>query len=161
MFTKTVCSLLVLASAAQGFKFTGPEGDSLDVTKNITITWKQENKTTEKQLDLFWYTKPTDLLTLSFMIDSDVNITKGEYIWSPSNNTRKELAKYKDSLTNSSLFRFQAEFYDGDEKSQDDVFSDNYTITGLDDANTNAGSPVMPTWGLVAGGLAAAGLMMA
>ncbi|RSL43939.1 hypothetical protein CEP54_014889 [Fusarium duplospermum] len=160
MFTKTICSLLVLSSAAQGFKFTGPEGDSLDVTGNITITWKPENKTTGEQLDLFWYTKPTDLLTLSFMIDSDVNITKGEYIWSPSTNTRNELRKY-DSLTKQSLFRFQAEFYDGDEKTQDDVFSDNYTITGLDKEEANAGSPVMPTWGMVAGGLAAAGLMMA
>ncbi|KAI8716619.1 hypothetical protein NCS52_00956100 [Fusarium sp. LHS14.1] len=159
MFTKTVCSLLVLASAAQGFKFTGPEGDTLDVTKNITITWKQENKTIEKELGLFWYTKPDDLLTLSFEIGYKINISAGEYVWSPSDNTRRELGKYKDALTKKSLFRFQAEFHDGTEKTQDDVFSDNYTITGVDE--TNAGSEVMPTWGLVAGGLAAAGLMMA
>ena len=161
MFTKTACSLLVLASAAQGFKFTGPEGDSLDITKNITITWKQENKTTEKELGLFWYTKPDDLLTISFEIGFNINISDGEYIWSPSDNTRKELGKYKDALTKNKLFRFQAEFYDGDGKTQDDVFSSNYTLTGVEEVEANAGSEVMPTWGLVAGGLAAAGLMMA
>lgn len=161
MFTKTACSLLVLASAAQGFQFTGPEGDTLDVTKNITITWKQENKTTEKNLGLFWYTKPNDLLTLSFEIGYKINISDGEYVWSPSDNTRKELSKYKDALTKNKLVRFQAEFYDGINKTQDDVFSSNYTITGLDEEGANAGSLVMPTWGLVAGGLAAAGVMMA
>ncbi|KAI8663649.1 hypothetical protein NCS57_00966400 [Fusarium keratoplasticum] len=144
MFTKTACSLLVLASAAQGFKFTGPEGDSLDVTKNITITWKQENKTTD-----------------NYEIGYKINISAGEYIWSPSENTRKELAKYKDALTKNKIFRFQAELHDGDEKTQDDVFSSNYTLTGVEEAEANAGSEVMPTWGLVAGGLAAAGLMMA
>ncbi|KAL2678989.1 hypothetical protein Neosp_009743 [[Neocosmospora] mangrovei] len=160
MFTKTVCSLLVLSSAAQGFKFTGPSGDTLDVTKNITITWKQENKTTEKELGLFWYTKPDDLLTLSFEIGYKINISAEEYVWSPSDNTRKELGKYKDALTKNSLFRFQAELHDGNEKTQDDVFSSNYTLTGVE-AEANAGVEVMPTWGLVAGGLAAAGLMMA
>ncbi|KAJ4329258.1 hypothetical protein N0V84_000151 [Fusarium piperis] len=159
MFTKTICSLLVLSSAAQGFKFTGPDSDSLDLTRNITITWNQENKTTEKQLDLFWYTKPDSLQTLSFEIDSKVNITKGEYIWSPSTNPRSELKKHEDSLTKNKLFRFQAVLRTEDDGESWDVFSDNYTLTGLD--KPSAGSSVMPMWGLIAGGLAAAGLMMA
>lgn len=158
MFTKTICSLLVLSSAAQGFKFTGPDSDSLDLASNITITWERENKTSEKLLDLFWYTKPDDLHTMSIAIESNVNISKGEYIWSPSDGTREELREH-DSLTKDKLFRFEANVRTKDDENPWVVFSDNYTLTGLEEPN--AGSSVMPVWGLVAGGLAAAGLMMA
>ncbi|KAM0430117.1 hypothetical protein ACHAPT_006123 [Fusarium lateritium] len=134
MYTNIITvSLLALASAAQGFKFTGPESSaSLDLSRNITITWTQETstKTIDKKFDLYWYAEPNELYKITSEIETGVDLSKGEYVWSPTPNTRNELKRFADVVAEKKAFRFLA-FVTSAESKARDVYSDNYIVTGL------------------------------
>ncbi|KAL7758314.1 hypothetical protein ACKLNR_012841 [Fusarium oxysporum f. sp. zingiberi] len=96
-------SLLALAATAQSLKFTGPSTSSpLDFSKEITITWSESNSSEHKNrptFDLEWFSQPTELESFGFEINTDVNISAGQYKFTPSSNTINTLRPFADQLS--------------------------------------------------------------
>ncbi|KAL6918514.1 hypothetical protein ACHAPO_008440 [Fusarium lateritium] len=166
MNTKTFfTALLGFASTASAFEFTGPKAEELDLSGNITITWKTGNASELKrwpEFDLEWYARPDDLNSFGWDIKQRVNTSDGEYIFAPSDNTRHPLNPFADTLASNKSFSFVAVFTDGDRKDPEtanytNIGSQTYKVTGL--AKTSAGAAVAPMWGAFVGGLVAAGVM--
>ncbi|EWY83031.1 hypothetical protein FOYG_15106 [Fusarium oxysporum NRRL 32931] len=166
MHTSTLFfSLLALAATARSLKFTGPSTSSpLDFSKEITITWSESNSSEHKSrptFDLEWFSQPTDLKSFGFEIETGVNISAGQYKFTPSSNTINTLRPFANQLSENETFLFKAIFRNESDKS-DMVYeasSGKYAVVGLDKV-TNAGKAVGLEWGVLACGLAAASFFM-
>ncbi|KAI3576659.1 hypothetical protein IWW34DRAFT_746713 [Fusarium oxysporum f. sp. albedinis] len=152
-------SLLVLASTAQSLKFTGPSTSSpLDLSKEITIIWSESNSSEHKtrpNFDLEWFSRPTDLKSFGFEIETGVNVSAGQYKFMPSSNAINALRPFTDQLSENKTFLFKAIFRNESDES-DVVYeasSGKYAVVGLDKV-TNAGKAVGLEWGVLTCGLA-------
>ncbi|KAF4449237.1 hypothetical protein F53441_7456 [Fusarium austroafricanum] len=166
MNTKTFfTALLGLPSTATAFEFIGPKTEELDLSKNITITWKTGNASELKrwpEFDLEWYSKPDELHGFGSSIQEKVNASDGEYTFSPSSNTRSTLDPFTNALASNKSFSFVAVFIDGGSKDPDtanytNIKSQKYKVMGLN--KRSAGAAVVPKWGAFVGGLVVAGVM--
>ncbi|KAF5699682.1 hypothetical protein FMUND_14643 [Fusarium mundagurra] len=166
MHTSTLlCSLLTLAATSQSFRFTGPSTSTpLDLSKEITITWSQSNSSEQRIRPTFhleWFSRPTDLESFGFEIDTDVKVSAGQYKFMPSSNTMNTLRPFAEQLSENKTFLFKVIFRD--ESDESDVIygasSEKYAAAGLDRVK-NAGKAVRLDWRYVGGGLAVASLFM-
>ncbi|KAF5529619.1 hypothetical protein FPHYL_14194 [Fusarium phyllophilum] len=166
MHTSTLFySLLTLAATSQCFKFTSPSTSApLDLSKEITITWSQSNSSEQRfrpTCHLEWFSRPTDLESFGFEIDTDVKVSAGQYKFMPSSNTINTLRPFAEQLSKNKTFLFKAIFRQQSHKSDViyEASSEKYTASGLDRV-TNAGKAVKLDWGYVGARLAAASLFM-
>jgi hypothetical protein len=155
-------SLLALAATVQSLKFTGPSTSSpLDLSKEITVTWSESNSSEHKTWPTFnleWFSQPTDLRSFGFEIDTGVNVSAGQYKFTPGRNTISTLRPFAAQLSENKTFSFRAVFMN----ESDVVFeteSGKYSVVGLDKV-TNAGKAVGLEWGVLACGLVAVSFFM-
>ncbi|KAJ4007626.1 hypothetical protein NW752_010292 [Fusarium irregulare] len=158
-------SLLGLAAAAQSLRFTGPTtSEALDITTEITITWGKGNSSEEHDLPpkftLEWYTHPVENESLGGDIQTGLDVSEGQYKWTPRPSDIKMLKPFWNELYDNK-FEFQAVFYnEGDPIStMKTVSSGKYAVIGLKDARSG-GKVVGLQWGVLAGGLATVGMMV-
>ena len=157
-------SLLAFAATAQSLKFTGPStSEALDITTEITITWGKGNSSDEHNLppkfNLEWFTHTVKNQSIGAEIETDLNVSDGEYKWTPSPNSIDMLKPFWNELYDNK-FKFQAVFYNETDPTLTlkTVSSGNYSVIGLKDA-TSGGKAVRLQWGVFAGGLATVGMM--
>jgi len=158
-------SLLALAATAQSLRFTGPStSEALDITTEITVTWGKGNSSEEHNLPskftLEWFTHPVKNQSIGSEIQTDLDVSDGEYKWKPSQNTINTLKPFWNELYDNK-FEFQAVFYNETDTTETlkTVSSGKYGIIGLKDARSG-GKAVGLEWDVLACGLATIGMML-
>ncbi|KAM0260027.1 hypothetical protein ACHAPA_010473 [Fusarium lateritium] len=158
-----LCSLFALAATVQSFKFTGPStSEPIDLLSEITITWTESNSSEHKKwpsIDLEWFAKPTDLKSFGYEIAAGLNISDGQYKFTPK-NTIKVLQPFAKELSENKLFQFKATLRNGTyaEDSGAVISTGKYNVIGLQ-KTTSAATAVGLGWGSLACGIAAVGFM--
>ncbi|RBR18741.1 uncharacterized protein FIESC28_05882 [Fusarium coffeatum] len=158
-------SLLAFAAAAQSLRFTGPStSEALDITTEINITWGKGNSSEEHDLPpkftLEWFTHPVKNQSIGSEIQTDLDVSDGEYKWKPSTSTINMLKPFWNELYDNK-FEFQAVFYNETDPTLTlkTVSSGKYAVIGLKDARSGGETVGLP-WGVLAGGLATVGMML-